>query len=110
MPYADKNKQKEYSRRHYAENKEKYLSNNKARRNDLKDFIRKVKEATPCKDCKHNFPHYVMDFDHLGDKLGLIKNFVHNNNRSGLLKELRKCEIVCSNCHRQRTFMRLQKK
>jgi hypothetical protein len=50
-----------------------------------------------------------MDFDHIENKEGLINFFVRNNNRSGLEKELAKCEIVCSNCHRIRSFKRLAK-
>ncbi len=108
MPFKDKSKQQAYAREHYSQNKEKYLESNKRRRQALKDFVKHLKEKTPCLDCGKNYPHYVMDFYHLRDKEFLINKFVTNNNRSGLMSEIQKCQIVCSNCHRERTQNRLK--
>jgi hypothetical protein len=107
MPYKDISQQKAYAKKHYIENKKDYLECNKRRRKELKEYIKRLKENTPCTDCGVNYHHYVMDFDHLESKEGLIKVFVSNNNRTGLEKELKKCEIVCSNCHRERTQRRI---
>lgn len=109
MPYKDSEKQREYSRNHYKSNKARYLESNNRRRQELKSYIKELKERAPCNDCGLSYPHYVMDFDHLYDKENLIKYFVNNNNKRGLEKELAKCEIVCSNCHRIRTYKRLMK-
>lgn len=110
MPYVDPLKQKAYGRSHYLANKTEYLASNKRRRQQLKEYVRKIKETSPCTDCHKRYPYYVMDFDHLEDKEGLIKFFVNNNNRTGLEKELQKCEIVCSNCHRKRSYNRLMER
>lgn len=107
MPFKDKSKQKEYAQMHYLKNKTIYIASNKKRRQELKHYIRSLKQNTPCADCNISYPHYVMDFDHLYDKEALIKKFINNNNKSGLLNEIKKCEIVCANCHRQRTQNRL---
>src|ERR1700737_4554755 len=106
MPYKNHTKQREYSRSHYRANKERYLESNNRRRQELKAFIKELKQSIPCKDCGLKYPHYVMDFDHLFDKENLIKYFVNNNNKRGLEAELKRCEIVCSNCHRIRTYNR----
>jgi hypothetical protein len=62
-----------------------------------------------CQDCGEHFwgrPE-VLDCDH---KPGTIKyfNISHgmNNSFSYLLRELEKCDVVCSNCHRTRTVNR----
>lgn len=94
-------------RRHYYANKEKYLEKNRKRREKLKTFVRDLKEASPCKDCGEKYPYYVMDFDHLENKEGLIGRFANNLHEAALRKELEKCELVCANCHRVRTFKRI---
>lgn len=66
-----------------------------------------IKESTPCTDCGKLYPHYVMDFDHLDNKEGLINEFVRRYNKDALNREIAKCEVVCSNCHRIRSFNRL---
>ena len=107
MPYKDTLKQREYAKNHYEQNKQKYLKSNRDRRSLLKSYIRELKSNTPCKDCHKSYPYYVMDFDHLRDKDSLIIKFIRNNNRAGLENELKKCEVVCSNCHRIRSYNRL---
>ena len=91
-------------RRHYYANKPKYLEKNRRRRRELKDYVNKIKSSTPCKDCGRSYPYYVMDFDHLHSKIDLIGKFVSSINKSALLRELKKCEVVCANCHRIRSY------
>ena len=95
-------------RRHYYANKQKYLERNRKRRQFMRDYIADIKNVTPCAECGRQYPYYVMDFDHLGDKQYLISKLVVVNNFSVLQRELKKCEVVCANCHRERTFRRLQ--
>jgi len=107
MPYKDVEKRREAIRKHYYKNKASYLAKNNRRRRELKKRINDLKEATPCADCKKHFPFYVMDFDHLEDKKFMISFLVKSNNLTLINKELEKCEIVCANCHRERTHNRL---
>lgn len=94
----------EYTRKHYSQNKEYYIK--KASRHDAKmrDLIRAHKEV-PCTDCGVSYPWYVMDFDHLRDK---EFNLCHAQklSKNRVLDEIAKCEVVCSNCHRKRTYQR----
>ena len=94
-------------RRHYYANKAKYLEKNRLRRAAIRKYLAEIKSASPCTDCGIQYPYYVMDFDHLEDKKGLVSRFVAANNFSALRAEIAKCEIVCANCHRIRTFARL---
>lgn len=67
----------------------------------------------PCVDCKKSYPPWIMDFDHL-DPTNKIANISKlskwRGNKEKLLQEINKCELVCSNCHRQRTHDRHQLK
>ena len=60
-------------------------------------------------DCGESYPHYVMDFDHRPDspKVGNVARMVANGQRTKVFEEIKKCDVVCSNCHRERTFQRL---
>jgi hypothetical protein len=72
----------------------------------IRNFVRKRKENVPCVDCGVKYPYYVMDFDHLEDKKFNI-SYLAATGRIGTLKmEIAKCEIVCANCHRKRTYER----
>lgn len=61
----------------------------------------------PCMDCGVKYPPYVMDFDH---RDGSLKEFTISKhlNRAWkeVLAEVEKCDVVCANCHRIRTFSR----
>lgn len=66
-------------------------------------------KAAPCVDCGFTFPSYCMDFDHLDGarKVLDISNMVRlGYSMEKIMVELRKCEVVCANCHRVRTHER----
>lgn len=70
-----------------------------------REFVNKVKDV-PCVDCGIAYPPCVMDFDHVtGTKQGNIANAM-SWHWDKLLEEIAKCDIVCSNCHRMRTYRR----
>lgn len=109
----------EQSRQYYLKNREKILKKRKAKREQInrykrercKDneaYVRKIKEATPCADCGINYPWYVKDFDHVrGTKYKNISRLVFQTaSRATIDQELAKCDVVCSNCHRERSFQR----
>lgn len=62
-------------------------------------------KRVPCKDCGLNFHPWQMDFDHLRDKKFNISEGRHRPWKM-ILEEVAKCDIVCSNCHRHRTYLR----
>lgn len=67
------------------------------------------RKDVPCSDCGERYPYWVMDFDH---RPGEVKEFNVNKGpgRHGMpaiLAEMDKCDVVCSNCHRTRTHIRL---
>lgn len=58
-------------------------------------------KAIHCKDCDR-FSHYSqMDFDHVrGEKVCCVP---HAGSKEAILAEAAKCDVVCANCHRERT-------
>ncbi len=68
-------------------------------------LMRDAKRA-PCIDCGQIYPYYVMDFDHVrGAKVANISRMV-SRPLNAVIEEMEKCDVVCSNCHRERTFGR----
>jgi hypothetical protein len=65
----------------------------------------------PCMDCRKRYPLVVMDLDHVrGNKVEPLSHLAWSGtSEENMRAELEKCEVVCSNCHRIRTFSRLRK-
>lgn len=96
---------REWRKRNPQKYREMCIRYNHSNMKKKREFINKVK-ARPCRDCNNIYPPYVMDFDHIkGEK---IINLGHAT-RYGfpkIIEEIKKCELVCSNCHRVRTHNR----
>jgi len=58
----------------------------------------------PCTDCGEADP-VVLEFDHLRDKTANINSLISGSWRR-IMAEIAKCEVVCANCHRRRTYER----
>lgn len=75
---------------------------------ELLQFINSYKQR-PCLDCEKEFPPYVLDFDHRDEstKHKAIATMVRNLcSKEKILEEIKKCDLICSNCHRIRTHNR----
>ena len=62
----------------------------------------------PCADCGRRFPPCSMDFDHRDptQKRSTVPAMIGRAGDARILAEAGKCDIVCANCHRARTFDR----
>jgi hypothetical protein len=63
----------------------------------------------PCADCGGVFPPPAMSFDHLPgtEKVDDVANLVRKHRgKSVIMAEIRKCELVCVNCHALRSSAR----
>lgn len=94
--------------------REYYLRNKAHLKVELKEahlaryaFYYEAKQQ-PCTDCKKVYHPCAMDFDHVrGAKVAGLSWMVRRNRPAELIKEeMAKCELVCANCHRLRTFIR----
>lgn len=105
-----------YCRSCHCERQKKYYRDNpgirrqqyKDRKKEIREFIVAEKNK-PCLDCGKSYPYYVMDFDHVRGKKKFLLSVSASKSRSieSLKTEIAKCDVVCSNCHRIRTFTRL---
>ena len=91
--------------------KVKALTKMKTIRNNNYDYIRNHKQTNACVDCREFYPYWIMELDHVrGEKrfeLSRHKNFT--NNLDLIKEEIDKCDVVCSNCHKNRTYTRALK-
>jgi hypothetical protein len=97
------------TRSHYRRNKRQYLDRNSRTNARHRALIRAAK-SRPCVDCGVRYPYYVMDFDH---REGTAKSFILSDvpraTSKSLMQEIDKCDLVCANCHRERTHQRALK-
>ena len=99
--------QANYQKKHYARKKGYYKDKARARDKRIRDFISKTKAGSPCTDCGVSYPPYVMDYDHKENKEHNVSQMAKKGlSEETILKEISKCDLVCSNCHRERTYKR----
>lgn len=92
---------RKYNQKHGNANKKKTKLAVYAWLNELK--------SAPCVDCKQSFPSCCMDFDHRdpSTKFHAISKMASKaRSKKAIEDEIKKCDLVCSNCHRIRTFQR----
>lgn len=105
---------KSRGRNYYHENRDKQLELAKLRKlkyiKERKNFLNELKNK-PCTDCGVIYPPWVMDFDHREGsvKIENISKLAFRKvaNFDKIKEEIEKCDLVCSNCHRQRTYERM---
>jgi hypothetical protein len=68
-------------------------------------FLIEYFKEHPCTDCGESDP-VVLEFDHLRDKAFTISQKFRERAWQAILDEIKKCEVVCANCHRRRTARR----
>jgi hypothetical protein len=99
---------KAYLQQYYLDNKEDVQDRVKIKRRLYRRIIWEIKSFSPCMDCGVQYPPYVMDFDHRPgvDKKFVMADVTKISSVTKLLEEIDKCDVVCSNCHRERTWSR----
>jgi|ERR1035437_2383710 hypothetical protein len=105
---SDDLKKMSYSRAHYLANLNYYREKRRfhQRRTNAKAKLdlRKFKDRE-CLDCQEKYPFWVMQFDHLEEKLLTIGKS-RGLSPERMVKEAAKCDVVCTCCHRLRSFIR----
>ena len=108
MPYKDKDQQRKAQHESYLRNKAKVRSRSNNMRKLNLAYVDMLKQETPCADCGLHYYPCQMDFDHLPQytKVMDVSQAARHCSLERLKNEIAKCEIVCSNCHRLRTWER----
>ena len=107
MPYKDKEKQKEknreYQKKYYEQNKKYYISKSAERKQKIREDFDRYKSTLKCSKCGEN--HVAcLDFHHLDPSkkefsIHQIKQYAWGDEK--IERELKKCVVLCSNCHRK---------
>ncbi len=94
----------------YLRNKEAVIARTRKRQSQKREFVMNYKIANPtCSDCGIDYPYYILDFDHLPQfekSFELKASGSKDKSIPQIEAEIAKCEIVCANCHRHRTYTR----
>lgn len=92
---------------YYQENKDAFKERAKSLEKELVLFVRELKN-NPCMDCGNTYHFSAMDFDHRGEdeKIDSVSRLTSYGSKKKILAEIEKCDLVCSNCHRVRTWKR----
>lgn len=89
--------------------KEKTMNRQAQSRHRNIAFIREYKQGKRCVDCREDYPYWMLEFDHLPEYEKLFTIGGRNARDYSLdqiKSEIKKCDIVCSNCHKNRTYWR----
>ena len=95
------------TREHTTSGKSRRLDEQRRRWRAQAKLLKQLRDV-PCTDCGARFPWYVMQFDHRdsSDKRYTVTRMIGRAGRAKILEEAAKCDIVCANCHRERTYRR----
>jgi hypothetical protein len=105
MPYKDpevrKSKQQGYAAKHYKHNTEEVKAKANEKRSSMKKEWRAYKATLYCTKCGFSHPA-ALDFHHVdpSNKTGSVNNLVSDGRHKAALEEVKKCIVLCANCHR----------
>jgi hypothetical protein len=109
LSYNCKKCHNEYQKAYYKKNPRSIRDSKRRRHSEIRKLVIDAKN-NPCVDCGKEYPYYVMDLDHRpnSDKKFML-SIAASKMRSleSVRKEIEKCDLVCANCHRERTFKRM---
>jgi 5-methylcytosine-specific restriction endonuclease McrA len=79
---------------------------NKERNQAKRAYLNEVKLESGCVACGYNAHPAALEFDHLDPttKLFHVGSRFSSVSFSKLKEEVSKCQVLCSNCHRIKTF------
>tara|TARA_Y100000034_G_C6909711_1_gene423714 strand:- start:10161 stop:10586 length:426 start_codon:yes stop_codon:yes gene_type:complete len=97
----DPQKRKAHNRTYYLKNKKKYTDYRNARRKEITQWYINYKSKQICSICGEDHPACI-EFHHRDPSLKDLDVSVavaRSWSIKRILKEIEKCDVVCSNCH-----------
>jgi hypothetical protein len=109
----DHKRHKRLKKRIYANNRRWQKANKKKwveyaiKRCDKRHDLLAIIKNRPCLDCAGWFEPCQMDFDHRDESTKYKSvSALWGFKLKTIIKEIKKCDLVCANCHRLRTYRR----
>ena len=110
MPLKDKAERQAYHKTYHAEwyqkNKEKVYTAKQERRNAVREWFNGLKGSLKCSKCPEDHPG-CLDFHHVDGstkEYGVFSMVNRGCSIQTIEKELAKCVVLCSNCHRKHHY------
>lgn len=98
---------KEYDVERYSKiGSDKWTEIRKIRLNEIKTWFVEFKQTLKCQRCPETHPS-CLDFHHTksNTKDDTVSNLVVSGaSKKTILSEIKKCEVLCANCHRKHHF------
>lgn len=93
---------REYQRKHYLANKGKYRADNDRRRAETGEWYKTFKSTLSCTQCGESH-RACIEFHHTdNDKEDSVARIANTaTSPRAILREVAKCMVLCSNCHRK---------
>ena len=103
MPYKNKEKNLQARRNWYQKNKEKEIAYKAERRKKLKKWWNAYRATLKCNRCPEN--HIAcLEFHHKNQSkknMRVSEMISAGFSIENVMKEIKKCEVLCANCHRK---------
>lgn len=92
-----------YQQKWYKRNRNYRIKQIRKRRSELAEWFRGLKTTLKCESCPETHPA-TLDFHHRDPKekdLDVTRTIRDGWAKERILKEIAKCKVLCSNCHRK---------
>ncbi len=106
--YAHKKARQAYTRTYQQQHPRRMRQIGEQSRSRNQEAVLQAK-SQPCMDCGHSFIPFVMDLDHVRGRKLFALGAHGTRSLLAVQKEIAKCDAVCSNCHRLRTWKRMHR-
>lgn len=103
MPYSDRTTQKAFQREYYLKNKGSFKDSNVRIRKQRKEWLNRITQELSCFICPES-AIVALDFHHIDQttKENSISRLFNEKRRlETIIAEMKKCVVLCANCHRK---------
>lgn len=91
--------QRAYRRKHYLENKEKYIKKARVVKDGFRKWWKDYKKNFKCMKCGESHPACIQFHHYNDDKELSVSTLVQYGCRKNVFREIEKCVPLCANCH-----------
>lgn len=92
---------KDYNKKWYNDNRQHKVNQSKTYRKIIREFVDNIKTNKGCVKCGFNTHPSALDFHHPNkDKDFSVSSKYGQTSINTLTEEIKKCIVLCANCHR----------